>query len=155
MASYNAFTAVSGPETRVPLTVPWNRSACVGRAGRGPHGGAANVAISAQPVAPLVACRSTERTCAAPLPAIDGCLSQRNAVVTSLARAECPSGPFANMDALLVALAALMALAAAMAAVLSTLSKAAIFAILAITPCIYRYRKRIYIIIKTLPRDTK
>ncbi|CAH2238078.1 jg18461 [Pararge aegeria aegeria] len=59
------------------------------------------------------------------------------------------------MDALLAALVALMALAAAMAAVLSTLSKAAIFAILAIAPCIYRYRKRIYVIVKTLPRDTK
>ncbi|CAH0726567.1 unnamed protein product, partial [Brenthis ino] len=59
------------------------------------------------------------------------------------------------MDALLAALVALMALAAAMAAVLSTLSKAAIFAILAVAPCIYRYRKRIYVIVKTLPRDVK
>ncbi|XP_034828224.1 long-chain fatty acid transport protein 4-like [Maniola hyperantus] len=59
------------------------------------------------------------------------------------------------MDALLAALVALMALAAAMAAVLSTLSKAAILAILAIAPCVYRYRKRIYVIVKTLPRDTK
>ncbi|KAI5635961.1 AMP-binding enzyme domain-containing protein [Phthorimaea operculella] len=59
------------------------------------------------------------------------------------------------MDALLAALVALMAVAAAMAAVLSTLSKAAIFALLAVAPCVYRYRKRIYVIIKTLPRDTK
>ncbi|KAL4715147.1 hypothetical protein ACJJTC_012194 [Scirpophaga incertulas] len=59
------------------------------------------------------------------------------------------------MDAILAALVALMALAAAMAAVLSTLSKAAIFALLAIAPCLYRYRKRIYVIVKTLPRDTK
>ncbi|XP_049872983.1 long-chain fatty acid transport protein 4-like [Pectinophora gossypiella] len=59
------------------------------------------------------------------------------------------------MDALLAALVALMALAAAMAAVLSTLSKAAIFALLAIAPCVYRYRKRIYVIVKTLPRDAK
>ncbi|CAG9784543.1 unnamed protein product [Diatraea saccharalis] len=59
------------------------------------------------------------------------------------------------MDAVLAALVALMALAAAMAAVLSTLSKAAIFALLAIAPCLYRYRKRIYVILKTLPRDTK
>ncbi|XP_038222993.1 long-chain fatty acid transport protein 4-like [Zerene cesonia] len=59
------------------------------------------------------------------------------------------------MDALLAALVALMALAAAMAAVLSTLSKAAIFALLAVAPCIYRYRKRIYVIVKTLPRDLK
>ncbi|VVC90310.1 unnamed protein product [Leptidea sinapis] len=59
------------------------------------------------------------------------------------------------MDALLAALVALMAVAAAMAAVLSTLSKAAIFALLAIAPCVYRYRKRIYVIVKTLPRDTK
>ncbi|XP_046961358.1 long-chain fatty acid transport protein 4-like [Vanessa cardui] len=59
------------------------------------------------------------------------------------------------MDALLAALVALMALAAAMAAVLSTLSKAAIFAILAVAPCVYRYRKRIYVIVKTLPRDFK
>ncbi|CAK1603333.1 unnamed protein product [Parnassius mnemosyne] len=59
------------------------------------------------------------------------------------------------MDAILAALVALMALAAAMAAVLSTLSKAAIFALLAIAPCVYRYRKRIYVIIKTLPRDLK
>ncbi|CAG9567340.1 unnamed protein product [Danaus chrysippus] len=66
-----------------------------------------------------------------------------------------PTGPFASMDALLAALVALMALAAAMAAVLSTLSKAAIFAILAIAPCVYRYRKRIYVIVKTLPRDAK
>lgn len=60
-----------------------------------------------------------------------------------------------SMDAILAALVALMGLAAAMAAVLSTLSKAAIFALLAAAPCIFRYRKRIYIIIKTLPRDTK
>ncbi|KAL0849047.1 hypothetical protein ABMA28_013410 [Loxostege sticticalis] len=59
------------------------------------------------------------------------------------------------MDAVLAALVALMALAAAMAAVLSTLSKAAIFALLAIAPCVYRYRKRIYVIVKTLPRDLK
>ncbi|XP_022125784.2 long-chain fatty acid transport protein 4 [Pieris rapae] len=59
------------------------------------------------------------------------------------------------MDALLAALVALMALAAAMAAVLSTLSKAAIFALLAIAPCVYRYRKKIYVIVKTLPRDLK
>lgn len=59
------------------------------------------------------------------------------------------------MDAILAALVALMALAAAMAAVLSTLSKAAIFALLAIAPCVYRYRKRIYVIVKTLPRDLK
>ncbi|KPI93922.1 PREDICTED: long-chain fatty acid transport protein 4-like [Papilio xuthus] len=59
------------------------------------------------------------------------------------------------MDAILAALVALMALAAAMAAVLSTLSKAAIFALLAVAPCLYRYRKRIYVIIKTLPRDLK
>ncbi|XP_037297678.1 long-chain fatty acid transport protein 4 [Manduca sexta] len=59
------------------------------------------------------------------------------------------------MDALLAALVALMAVAAAMAAVLSTLSKAAIFAILAVAPCLYRYRRQIYIIIKTLPRDLK
>ncbi|XP_063838760.1 long-chain fatty acid transport protein 4-like isoform X1 [Ostrinia nubilalis] len=59
------------------------------------------------------------------------------------------------MDAVLAALVALMALAAAMAAVLSTLSKAAIFALLAIAPCVYGYRKRIYVIIKTLPRDLK
>ncbi|XP_072936406.1 long-chain fatty acid transport protein 4-like [Epargyreus clarus] len=58
------------------------------------------------------------------------------------------------MDAILAALVALMALAAAMAAVLSTLSKAAIFALFAIAPCIYRYRKCIYVIVKTLPRDT-
>uniref|UniRef100_A0A1L8D6D8 Very long-chain fatty acid transport protein n=1 Tax=Plutella xylostella TaxID=51655 RepID=A0A1L8D6D8_PLUXY len=59
------------------------------------------------------------------------------------------------MDALLAALVALMALAAAMATGLSTLSKAAIFALLAVAPCIYRYRKHIYILIKTLPRDLK
>lgn len=59
------------------------------------------------------------------------------------------------MDALLAALVALMAVAAAMAAVLSTLSKAAIFAILAIAPCVYRYRKQLYIIFVTLPRDLK
>ncbi|XP_073941562.1 long-chain fatty acid transport protein 4-like [Choristoneura fumiferana] len=59
------------------------------------------------------------------------------------------------MDAVLAALVALMALAAAMAAVISTLSKAAIFALLAIAPCVYRYRKRIYVIVKTLPRDLK
>ncbi|XP_014362762.2 long-chain fatty acid transport protein 4 [Papilio machaon] len=59
------------------------------------------------------------------------------------------------MDAILAALVALMALAAAMAAVLSTLSKAAIFALLAVAPCLYRYRKRIYVIVKTLPRDLK
>lgn len=66
-----------------------------------------------------------------------------------------PTGLIASMDALLAALVALMALAAAMAAVLSTLSKAAIFAILAIAPCVYRYRKRIYVIVKTFPRDVK
>lgn len=60
-----------------------------------------------------------------------------------------------TMDAILAALVALMALAAAMAAVLSTLSKAAIFALLAIAPCVYRYRKWIYVFVKTLPRDTK
>lgn len=59
------------------------------------------------------------------------------------------------MDAILAALVALMALAAAMAAVLSTLSKAAIFVILAIAPCVYRYRRHIYVFIKTLPRDSK
>ncbi|KAJ8726237.1 hypothetical protein PYW07_000935 [Mythimna separata] len=59
------------------------------------------------------------------------------------------------MDAILAALVALMALAAAMAAVLSTLSKAAIFVILAVAPCIYRYRRHIYVFIKTLPRDSK
>ncbi|CAD0196276.1 unnamed protein product [Chrysodeixis includens] len=59
------------------------------------------------------------------------------------------------MDAILAALVALMALAAAMAAVLSTLSKAAIFVILAVAPCVYRYRRHIYVFIKTLPRDTK
>ncbi|KAJ0181727.1 hypothetical protein K1T71_002449 [Dendrolimus kikuchii] len=59
------------------------------------------------------------------------------------------------MDAILAALVALMALAAAMAAVLSTLSKAAIFALLAVAPCLYRYRRQIYVFIKTLPRDTK
>lgn len=67
----------------------------------------------------------------------------------------CPTGPTAKMDAILAALVALMALAAAMTAVLSTFSKAAIFAILAIAPCLYRYRRRLYIIIKTLPRDVK
>lgn len=60
-----------------------------------------------------------------------------------------------TMDAILAALVALMALAAAMAAVLSTLSKAAIFALLAVAPCVYRYRKWIYVFVKTLPRDTK
>lgn len=66
-----------------------------------------------------------------------------------------PTGLFANMDAILAAIVALMALAAAMAAVLSTLSKAAVFVILAIAPCVYRYRRQIYVFIKTLPRDTK
>lgn len=59
------------------------------------------------------------------------------------------------MDAILAALVSLMAVAAAMAAVLSTFSKAAIFALLAVAPCIYRYRRMIYVIIKTLPRDLK
>ncbi|PZC72568.1 hypothetical protein B5X24_HaOG210926 [Helicoverpa armigera] len=69
--------------------------------------------------------------------------------------AVCPTGLIASMDAILAALVALMALAAAMAAVLSTLSKAAIFVILAVAPCVYRYRRHIYVFIKTLPRDSK
>lgn len=78
---------------------------------------------------------------------VDGGARARVTSVCSL------TGLRAKMDALLAALVALMALAAAMAAVLSTLSKAAIFALLAIAPCVYRYRKRIYVIWMTLPRD--